>query len=577
MSRPPVPSRSFRIACVTAAAGALCAGALVAAPAAVADEPAIAVSLQGTYATGIFDQSAAEIPAFDPITEQLFVVNAQSGLADVLSLGADGVPGKIGELSAAGRLAADGSTVDEGAVVNSVAIANGIVALAVEADDKVQHGWALFFTTDDLTYLGGVRIGSLPDGLAFSPDGRFVVVANEGEPADDFSTDPEGTISVISVPADAAGFADFSQDNVRTVDFRHFDEGTPLPEGVRVFGPDVPTPAGHEDAGYIARNLEPEYVVINASGTAAYVSVQEANAIAVVDLASATLSDLWALEIMDWSVDGRLDASDRDDAVNLQHWPIFGVPMPDGLGTYVVGGVDHVVTANEGDAREWGDYVDSVRAKNLTLCAEEFPNAAELLADENLGRLNVLSDLGYDEARECHHELYALGSRGFSIYTAAGERVFDSGGQFEEIIAGLIESGDLPPEAFNSNHSEQPSDDNRSDDKGVEPEGVAIGTVGGRTYAFVGLERIGGFMIYDVTDPAGSFFVDYVNNRDFSAVYEDEDGDWQAAGDLGAEGLIFVPAADSPTGEALVIVANEVSGTTSVFSVTALAPEPTQE
>lgn len=570
-----MPRRATRLALAMTTAGALCAGfaATVATAAPAPSNPAgksISVELAATHATGIFDASAAEIPAFDPSTDTLFVVNAESGAVDVLDLGADGTPTYRDTLSAAGQVAADGSTVDAGAVVNSVAVANGVLAVAVEAEDKVQHGWVLFYATSDLAFLGGVRAGSLPDSLAFTADGGYVVVANEGEPADDFSSDPEGTISVISVPRNVNQFSRLSQDSVRTVDFRQFDEGTPLPEGVRVFGPDVATPDGHADAGYIARNLEPEYVTIDATGRTAYVSVQEANAIAVVDIKSASLTDLWALELTDWSVDGTLDVSDRDGGINRQHWPVSGVPMPDGIATYRWRGQDLVVTANEGDAREWGDYVDSDRLKDddFVLCAEEFPNADELKADENMGRLNVLFDLGFDAERGCYSELFALGSRGFSIYTADGERLFDSFGQFEEIIEGLIDAGELPRDAFNSNHSEGPSFDKRSDDKGVEPEAVAIGEIQGRTYAFIGLERIGGVMIYDVTDPRNAFYVDYVNNRDFTAVYDEDGGDWQAAGDLGAEGIVFVPASKSPTGTALLVVANEVSGTTSVFEVT---------
>lgn len=569
-------SRSaLRLSLAATAVGALCAttlfaAAATAAPAANPSGKSISVTLAGTHATGIFDASAAEIPAFDATTDTLFVVNAESGAVDVLDLGADGVPVHRDTLSVAGSRAADGSTVDEGAVVNSVAVSGGILAVAVEAEDKVQHGWVLFYATNDLAYLGGVRVGSLPDSLAFTPNGAYVVVANEGEPADDFSSDPEGTISVISVPKNRNQFGRLDQSSVRTVDFRAYDEGTPLPDGVRVFGPDVAVPEGHETVGYTARNLEPEYVTIDATGRTAYISVQEANAIAVVDIKSASLTDLWALELTDWSVDGKLDASDRDSGINLRNWPVHGVPMPDGIATYRFRGQDLVVTANEGDAREWGDFADVRRAghKSITLCEDAFPNAAELKDNANLGRLNIITDLGYNAEGACYNELYAFGSRSFSIYTADGERLFDSAGQFEAKIAELIDAGELPAEAFNSNHSEGPSFDKRSDDKGVEPEAVAIGAIQGRTYAFIGLERIGGVMIYDITDPRAAFYVDYVNNRDFSVAYDEDGGDWAAAGDLGAEGLVFVPANQSPTGEALLVVANEVSGTTSVFEVT---------
>ena len=255
--------------------------------------------------------------------------------------------------------------------------------------------------------------------------------------------------------------------------------------------------------------------------------------------------------------------SNRDDAISLQHWPVQGVPMPDGIASYRYRGQDLVVTANEGDSREWGDFVDAERVKDLELCEDAFGDVDELTEDENLGRLNVLTDLGYDAAGGCYDGLYALGGRSFSIYTEDGERVFDSAGLVEAQIAQLIADGELPEHAFNANNDETPSFDSRSDDKGPEPEAVEVGEVGGRTYAFVALERIGGVMVFDITDPTAVSYVDYVHNRAWDV--EGEDG--VGMGDLGAEGLDFVPAKDSPSGSALLVVANEVSGSTTVYEV----------
>lgn len=565
-----LPKRPIATLAAAAGVAALVAGAGVAAAAAAPTHPTLTLEPVGTHATGIFDASAAEIPAFDPSTDQLFVVNAQSGAVDVMALDASGTPAFRTSLSAEGHAAADGSVVSEGAVVNSVSVARGILAVAVEHDDKVQQGWTLFFRTSDLNYLGCVRVGSLPDGLKFAPNGEYVVVANEGEPSDDFSTDPEGTISVISVPNNPNQFGRLSQDAVRTVDFRAYDEGLALPERVRVFGPDVAVPAGHDEVGYVARNLEPEYVTIAGNGNTAFVSLQEANAVAVVDLKSASLSNLWALGHVDWSVDGVLDASDRDGAVNLQHWPVKGLLMPDGIATFTHRGTDLVVTANEGDAREWGEFVDGdrLKSKQFVLCEEEFPDAGVLKLDANLGRLNVLSDLGHDAERGCYSELYSYGGRGFAIFTAEGERLFNSGDMVERAIADLIEAGELPTSAFNANHSEQDSFDKRSDDKGAEPEDVQVGRIEGRTYAFLGLERIGGVMVFDITDPRDPRYVTYVTNRDFSVEYsEDEPANAAAAGDLGAEGMAFIPASESPTKTPLLVVANEVSGSTTVWEI----------
>lgn len=520
------------------------------------------LTLVDTYATGVFDESASEIPAFDADTDRLFVVNANSGAVDVLQVASDGSPSYETTMYAGGRRAADGTTVDSGAVVNSVAVSRGRLAVAVQSADKTDHGWVLFFDTSSLDYLGGVRGGALPDSLAWNRSGRSVVVANEGEPADDFSADPEGTISVIDVPPNARTFHRLGQDDVTTIDFRAYDQGSALPEGVRVFGPDVPVPAGQESAGYVARNLEPEYVTVDPTGRTAFVSIQEANAVAVVDINRERLTDLWSLELSDWS-QSALDVSNRDDAITLASWPILGVPMPDGLASYRYRGQNLVVTANEGDSREWGDFVDAERVKDLDLCPSAFPDADDLTEDENLGRLNVLTDLGYDADGDCYDELYALGGRSFSIYTEDGQQLFDSAGIIEAKIAELIVAGELPEHAFNANNDETPSFDSRSDDKGPEPEDVEIGEVDGRTYAFVGLERIGGAMVFDITDPGAVGYVDYVNNR----AWDVEGDDGVGMGDLGAEGLEFVPAQDSPSGEALLVISNEVSGSTTVYEV----------
>ena len=574
-------SRSARLGAATAAA-ALSAAVLAplaasvppahagrpgapAAQAAVAPSgKSVELTVAGTHETGLFDASAAEIPAFDPTTGRLFVVNAEKGAVDVLTVGEDAAPAAETTLTVAGVRAADGSVIGEGATVNSVAVSGGVMAVAVEAPVKTNLGWLAFYRTDTLDPLGAVRVGALPDSVAISPNGAYAVVANEGEPADDFSVDPEGTVSVVTLPKNVRQYARLTQDAVRTVDFRAYDEGAELPEGVRVFGPDVQVPEGQEEAGYVARNLEPEYVAIDPTGRTAYVSLQEANAVVAIDLKSATQQDLWALSLVDWSTGAGLDVSNKDDAIDVRNWPVTGVPLPDGVDVFRHRGQDLVITANEGDSREWGDFVDSERVKDLTLCEVAFPDAEDLQQNENLGRLNVLTDLGYDAERGCYTALFALGGRGFQIHTADGRLVADTAGLVEQTIADLIAAGELPEHAFNANNDETPSFDSRSDDKGPEPESVVVGKVQGRTYAFLGLERIGGVMVFDITDPAAPTFVEYVNERNWDAEGEDAAA---ALGDMGAEGLAFVPAHESPSGEALLIVANEVSGSTTVYEV----------
>ncbi|SDQ67912.1 bifunctional metallophosphatase/5'-nucleotidase [Microbacterium sp. cf332] len=536
---------------------------LTAASAAIVSDPitdsapgaTLALAPIGTHETGVFDESAAEI--VQSYRDRLYVVNAQAGSVTVLDNSDPTAPAELFTLSDAGT-------------ANSLAVRDdGLGVVAFEAEDKTAAGTLVFFDADAddaaSARLGSVTVGALPDMVTISADGAYAVVANEGEPADDFSLDPEGSIGVVSLPRTVTAP---EQQAVRIAGFDAFEAGgsTPLHPDVRVFGPDVAAPDQGDrplEANRVSRNLEPEYITV--AGTTAYAALQEANAIAVIDLAKAEVTGVLPLGFVDHGADGHgLDPSDRDERIDIRTFPgLKGMPMPDGIQSYsaTVDGAaaTYLVTANEGDAREWGDYAEAVRVKDLgddglaPVCADS-PLAAQL-GDDQLGRLNVTTENGLPADGSCYDELYAFGSRSFSIWGTDGTLVFDSGDEFEQIIARVA------PEYFDSNHTEA-NLEGRSDDKGPEPENLSIGTVGGRTYAFIGFERVGGVIVYDITDPTAASYVTYVNNRDFAA-----DAESPAAGDLGPEGIQFIPALRSPSGEPLLVVGNEVSGTTTVYAV----------
>lgn len=340
-----------------------------------------------------------------------------------------------------------------------------------------------------------------------------------------------------------------------------------LPRAVRIYGPKAS----------VAQDLEPEYITTD--GETAWVTLQENNAIAVIDIASARVRSVFALGFEDHSKStNMLDASDDDGAIDIRRWPVFGMYQPDAIANFRHEGKSYLITVNEGDSREYDAFDEEERVADLALDPSRFPNAMELQADENLGRLTVTTAQGDTAGDGDFDRLFVPGGRSFSIWNAkTGELVFDSGAELEQLFANLL------PAEFISNHEENDSRDSRSDSKGPEPEGVALGRVKGRLYAFVSVERIGGILALDLTDPKSPEFVDYLNNRRFRdaagnpvptcAEFDPPDSDDiddcvrpnPAAGDLGPEGLKFVPAGEAPNGKPLLIVGNEVSGTTTVY------------
>ena len=262
------------------------------------------------------------------------------------------------------------------------------------------------------------------------------------------------------------------------------------------------------------------------------------------------------LGIIETRLDG-LDASDADNKITIRQWPLKGMYLPNGIASFQSGKQTYLISANEGDAREYPAFTETVRigSADVVLDPVKFPNAATLKNSANLGRLNITNTMGRNPDTGFYEELFAFGARSFSIWNDSGKLIFDSGDAFERITAETF------PSNFNASNTNN-TFDNRSDDKGPEPEGVVVGNVFGKPYAFIGLERIGGVVVYDISNPAAPSFVQYVNNRNFTAA-----PDTPEALDLGPEGLLFISARDSPKGRPLLVVGNEISGTTTIFEI----------
>ncbi|MES3032496.1 MAG: choice-of-anchor I family protein [Gemmatimonadota bacterium] len=479
---------------------------------------------------------AAEITAYDFVSKRLFVVNGALGSVDVLDLSDPTHPTLVATLSGE----------QFGGPVNSVAADRGLIAIAVEAVPKTAPGKVVFVRATTLDIVSQVAVGALPDMVTFSSSGKYLLVANEGEPNSSYTVDPEGSVSIIDV-------SNANTPSVRTATFTSYNgQAAALrAAGVRIYGPNAT----------VAQDLEPEYITIDDAEHTAYVTLQENNAIAIVNLASATVTSVAPLGYKDHRLAGQgLDPSDRDTSnVRIRNWPVLGMYQPDAIASYTVNGQTYLITANEGDAREYLDapgFVEEARVSTLSLNPAIFTTAAcNGVPCRNagaLGRLTVTSTLGRNPSTGLYDALYVLGGRSVSIWTTNGTQVnqlWDSGDQFEQLTKAI------PEALFNASNNNNGFDD-RSDNKGPEPEGVVLGKMGTKTFAFIGLERIGGVAVYDVTTPAAPIYVTYLNTRSGGA-----------AGDRGPEGVTFIPAVRSPNKRPLLIVGNETSGTTAIYQV----------
>jgi 2',3'-cyclic-nucleotide 2'-phosphodiesterase (5'-nucleotidase family)/DNA-binding beta-propeller fold protein YncE len=483
-------------------------------------------------------ENGAEINAYDPETQRVYIVSGEPQL-QVVDLSNPAAP--TAQMSANFDFFGDG--------INSVAVKNGIVALAIGADTVTDPGTVVLLDSDG-RFLNAITVGALPDMLTFTPDGSKLLVANEGEPDERYEIDPEGSISIIDL---SNGVTNATETRATFTAFNS-ERAALQNAGVKLLdGPGDGTTT-------VAEDLEPEYIAVSPDGTTAWVTLQENNAVAAIDIENATVTDILPLGFKDFSTGARLDASNRDGGINLQNWPVFGLYQPDAIASYAVNGITYYVTANEGDARirpdgdalegegiEEGDLFNEearIGDDDIVLDPEVFPNAAILKQDENLGRLKITRFLGNTDDDAEFEELYAYGGRSFSIWSETGEQVYDSG----EDIA-LITS-QLTPEFFNANDGSPAEFDERSDDKGAEPEALTVGQVGSQTYAFIGLERAGGgVLVYNITDPTAPRFVQYARDN----------------ADIAPEGLTLITDTDSPIGEELLLVTNEESSTLTVY------------
>lgn len=492
------------------------------------------------------DGGVMEIVDYNTVTGWAYAVNGQTGNVTAIAVkdmadseSVDLLDGNDIDVKSIVEANCEGFTYGD---MTSVAVsADGTkLAAAVQAEGYADNGRVAVFTCNadgTLTFEQAYETGVQPDMVTFTPDDSRILTANEGEPREgyaDGAVDPAGSVTVITVADGTAVNVDFTAYDSNEERQKLIDAGIVMKKDT------IPS-----------EDLEPEYIA--AGNDTAYVTLQEANAIAVIDLGSLKVTGIYSAGYEDYSTTA-VDIDKKDEAYNpAVYESLRGIRMPDGVALYSVDGVDYIVTANEGDSREWGDYLNE---DERDFGDGQTSPTGKITAENSglTGKVVFFDSSDYDGLDSGLD--YVFGGRSFTVFRADESgltEIYDSGSDFEAKTAEYI------PENFNCSNDDKSLDD-RSGKKGPESESITVGTVGERTYAFIGLERVGGVMVYDITDPAETVYVNYINSRDFS-----ED----IAGDDSPEGLCFIPAADSADGNAYLLAACEVSGTVAAYELTA--------
>lgn len=477
----------------------------------------------GSYETNT--SAGSEISVYDATSQRLFVTNGAATKLDILDISDVSKPTlwKAVDLSSYGT------------GVNSVAVKNGKVAVAMDVKDallKNDKGSVVIFDINGI-FDKNITVGYLPDMLTFNEDGTKIVVANEGEPWVDTNGDYQDVIGSVGVITLSDG--SYIDINFTGATLTDASDGTK----VRI----RPSSTQQDD-------LEPEYITVKDGF--AYVTLQENNALAKINLSTNTIEYIKSFGAKSYETDNTIDI-EENGKIEMKHFPgLYGLYQPDTITSYTVGGKTYLVTANEGDGREYptidigsveiGDaWTDEKKISKLTLDS----SIASYYSKDN--DLKVMIDLGASttNGKGTYSKLYTYGGRSFSIWDSNGSLIWDSKDEFSKKVA------TLEPMIFNQ---EEGLMDGRSGNKGVEPEALAVGTIEGKTYAFIGLERQNGIMIYDITTPASPSFISYVNIQ-------------KVGGDISPESITFISKDDSPNGKNILSVANEVSGSTTLYEI----------
>lgn len=477
------------------------------------------------------DGGVAEIVSYNKDDKVFYLVSGVTQSIDLVKINSDGSTERKKRIEI-GEILED-KNINAGDMTSvSYSDEKNLLAVAVQDEDYKNNGHIVILDKDG-NYKESFECGVQPNMVTFTKDGKYIISADEGEPREGYdngAVDPKGSVTIIDV----------ENKSTKKVEF-NIDRDKALKNGLLLKKGSNP-----------AEDLEPEYIAISDDNKTAFVSLQENNAIASIDIESGKINYVKGLGFIDHSLPGNeIDAvrgKGKNAKIDIKNDNFLGTPMPDGIAFYEKDGKRYILTANEGDAREWKNY------KNTNSKKFDKENA-----DKKTEFLDPEKTDGLDKNR-----IHLLGGRSFSIYDASDlTRVYNSGSDFEKITARIF------PDFFNTSNDEDKGIDEldaRSNKKGPEAENITVLNIKDKTYAIVGLERISGIMIYDITDPSNPVYKDYFNNRIFiKSVNDKEEIGLEKRGNIGPEGLCAIEAKDSPTGKPIVLVANEVSGTVQVI------------
>lgn len=498
------------------------------------------VKYLGSYSTGEHDEDGgvAEIVKYNSDNKKMYIVSGKLQAVDIVSFN-DIKSGKENKFAKEKRInisdIGKNHNIDVGDITSvAVNTKKDLIAICVQASDYRANGSIILLDYDG-NYIAHTKTGVQPDMITFTEDGEYVLTADEGEPREGYvspAEDPKGSVTVAKLKNKGFG-------NTKTILFDEFDSKRAQLIADKVLIKKDSAPSA---------DFEPEYIATSSDSKTAYVSLQEANAIATLDIVNGKWTSIKGLGFKDHSKSENALDLNKDGKIKIQPENVFGIYLPDGIATINIGKKQYILTANEGDAREWGKKPN----KYTDIGSKKINGSNKKVEYKLTSEYDGLED----------SKTYILGGRSFSILDASTmKQVYDSGKDFETITARVF------PKNFNANHKKADID-GRSNKKGPEPEDVQTLIVDDKIYAVIGLERIGGAMFYDITNPNKPIYKDYINIRDFST------NELGAGSDLGAEGICTIEASLSPTGKPIILVANEVSGTVTVLEISDYIPKP---